>query len=179
MFFPSYIPGCMRGGTWLLLFAIVYLEPSTVQSINLRTFLNLSEQTMWGPGVWINHPIFTVVMNWPVYFIRFMLVFLNKVLPGTEWAGVGAKGCNSPHRSLSMTWSDWPDRGNKASLVAQTVKNLPANAVDLGSISGFRRSPGGGHDNPLQDFCLENPMDRGAWRATVHGVALLKWLSSR
>ena len=103
VFSPSYIPGCMRGGTWSLLFAIVYLEPSTVQSINLRPFLNFSKQTMWGPGVWINHPIFTVAMNWPVYFIRFMLVFLNKVLPGTEWAVVGAKGCNSPHRSLSMT----------------------------------------------------------------------------
>ena len=46
----------------------------------------------------------------------------------------------------------------------------------------FRRSPGGGHGNPLQHSCLENPMDRGAWWATVHGVAeswaRLKWLST-
>ena len=54
------------------------------------------------------------------------------------------------------------------------VKNLPVNAgdiKDLGSVSGLGRSPGGGHGNPLQYSCLENPMDRGAWRATVHRVA--------
>ena len=42
---------------------------------------------------------------------------------------------------------------------------------DVGSIPGLRRSPGEGNGNPLQYFCLENPMDRGAWQATVHGVA--------
>ena len=42
---------------------------------------------------------------------------------------------------------------------------------DVGSISGSGRSPGGGHGNPLQYYCLENPMDRGAWQAMVHGVA--------
>ena len=42
---------------------------------------------------------------------------------------------------------------------------------DLGSIPRFGRSPGKGHGNPLQYSCLENPIDRGAWRATVHGVA--------
>ena len=42
---------------------------------------------------------------------------------------------------------------------------------DLGSIPGLRRSPGERNGNPLQYFCLENPMDRGAWWATVHGVA--------
>ena len=54
------------------------------------------------------------------------------------------------------------------------IKNLPANpgdARDVGSILGLGRSPGGGHDNPLQYSCLENPMDRGAWMATVHKVA--------
>ena len=51
------------------------------------------------------------------------------------------------------------------------VKNLPANAGDAGSISGSRRSLGGGNGNPLQYSCLRNPMDRGAWRALVHGVA--------
>ena len=42
---------------------------------------------------------------------------------------------------------------------------------DTGLMPGLGRSPGGGHGNPLQYSCLENPMDRGAWRATVHGVA--------
>jgi len=54
------------------------------------------------------------------------------------------------------------------------VKNSPANAGDVGDtglIPGLGRSPGGGNGNPLQYSCLENCMDRGAWRAIVHGVA--------
>ena len=54
------------------------------------------------------------------------------------------------------------------------VKNPPANAGDIrdrGSILESGRSPGGGHGNPLQYSCLENPMDRGVWWATVHSVA--------
>ena len=53
------------------------------------------------------------------------------------------------------------------------VKNLPANARDvrdMGLIPGSGRSPGEGNGNPLQYSCLENPMDRGAWQAIVHGV---------
>ena len=59
-------------------------------------------------------------------------------------------------------------------LVALVVKNLPASEGDprdMGSIPGWGRSPGGGHGNSLQYSCLENPMDREAWWATVHGVA--------
>ena len=48
------------------------------------------------------------------------------------------------------------------------VKNPPANAGDAGLIPGLGRSPGGGNGSPLQYSYLENPMDRGAWRATVH-----------
>jgi len=58
-------------------------------------------------------------------------------------------------------------------LGAVVVKNLPANARDvrdLDFIPRSGRSPGGGHGNPLQYSCLENPTDRGAWQATVHGV---------
>ena len=61
-----------------------------------------------------------------------------------------------------------------ASLVAQMVKNLPANAGDTGSVPESERSPGHRnalHSNPLQYSCLENPTDRGASWATVHGVA--------
>ena len=50
------------------------------------------------------------------------------------------------------------------------VKNSPVNARDTGSIPGSGRSPGGGHGNPLQYSCLENPMDRGAWQPIVNGV---------
>ena len=56
-------------------------------------------------------------------------------------------------------------------LSESAVKHLPANAGDTGSIPGWGRSPGEGNGNPLQYSCLENPMDRGAWRATVQGVA--------
>ena len=49
-------------------------------------------------------------------------------------------------------------------------KESACNAGDLGSIPGSGRFPGGGHDNPFQHSCLENPMDREAWWATVHGV---------
>ena len=50
------------------------------------------------------------------------------------------------------------------------VTNLPANAGDTGSIPGWERFPGGENGNPLQYSFLGNPMDRGAWRATIHGV---------
>ena len=61
----------------------------------------------------------------------------------------------------------------EGSQVVLVVKNLPANAEDirdLGSIPGLGRFPGGGNGNPLKYSCLENPMDRGAWWATVHRV---------
>jgi len=51
------------------------------------------------------------------------------------------------------------------------VKNHPPNAGDVGSVPGSGRSPGEANGNPLQYSCLENPIDRGAWWATVHGVA--------
>ena len=57
--------------------------------------------------------------------------------------------------------------------MALGVKNQPANAGDVrdvGLISGLGRSPGGGHGNPLQYSCLENPTDRGVWWATAHRV---------
>ena len=50
------------------------------------------------------------------------------------------------------------------------VKNPPASEGVAGSIPGWGRSPGGGNGNPLQYSCLGNPVDRGAWRALVHGV---------
>ena len=71
------------------------------------------------------------------------------------------------------------------SQVVLVVKNPPANAGDIrdiGLIPELGRSPGGGHGNPLQYSCLEYPLDRGAWRATIHAVAKsrtwLNWLST-
>ena len=56
------------------------------------------------------------------------------------------------------------------SLVAQ-LKNPPANAGNIGSMPGSGKTPGEGNGNTLQYSCLENPMDRGAWHAPVHGIA--------
>ena len=61
--------------------------------------------------------------------------------------------------------------GLRTSMVAQMAKVSAYNEEDLGSIPGLGRSPGEGNGNPLQYSCLENPMDRGAWQAIVHGVA--------
>ena len=66
---------------------------------------------------------------------------------------------------------------SRPSLIAQSVKNMPANEGDPGSIHGLGRSPGEGNGNPLQYSCLENLMDRGAWWAKVHGVASQTQLS--
>ena len=60
-----------------------------------------------------------------------------------------------------------------ASQVMPVVKKLPASVGDIrdvGSVLGLGRVSGGGFGNPFEDSCLENPMDRGAWRAPVHGV---------
>ena len=51
------------------------------------------------------------------------------------------------------------------------IKNLPANAGDMGLIPGLERSPGEENGNPLQYSCLGNPVDKGAWQATVDEVA--------
>ena len=69
------------------------------------------------------------------------------------------------HKVLSLEvaiYQGFPD--------GSVVKDLPANAGDSSSISGLGRCPGVGNGNPLQYSCLENSMDRGTWRATVHGV---------
>ena len=59
-------------------------------------------------------------------------------------------------------------------------KESTCSAEDPGSIIGWGRSPGGGNGNPLQYSCLKNSMDRGAWRATVHGVSKSRtWLSEQ
>ena len=62
------------------------------------------------------------------------------------------------------------NKRSRAFLMAQMVKNLPALQEALGSILGLGRFLGGGNGNPFQYFCLENSMNRGTWRATVHGV---------
>ena len=67
-----------------------------------------------------------------------------------------------------------PARWNLPALL-QLLKPKPGvNAGDVSSIPGSGRSPGEGQGNPLQYFCLGNPMDRGTWRATVHGITKIR-----
>ena len=105
----------------------------------------------------------------------------NLLTPGTEPESPALQADSLPSESpgprrrqflMNIFWLIYPKL--RTSHVALVVKNPLASAGDkrdLGSIPGWRRSPGEGNGNPLQYSCLENPMDRGAWRATVHGVA--------
>ena len=78
------------------------------------------------------------------------------------------------HHQLNEYEFEQTLEGSGDSQVALVVRNPAVNVGDIrdsGSIPGSGRSPGGGHGNPLQCSCLENPMDRQAWQATVHRVA--------
>ena len=82
------------------------------------------------------------------------------------------KGMATTPVFLPCPTSPHQKRGSKkclTSLMARMVKRLAYNVGDLGSIPGLGRSSGEGNGTPLQYSCLENPMDRGAWWATVHG----------
>ena len=91
------------------------------------------------------------------YFISF--IFLRTViLVGMQWYLIADLMC------ISLLTN-----GGFAS--GSVVKNLPANAEEVGSVPGLRRSSGEGNGNLLQYSCLGNPMERGAWWATVNGIA--------
>ena len=94
---------------------------------------------------------------------------------GWQHRDIGKKaGRSRRQREMSLSEFAFPSVFQRASQVALVIKNPRADAGDArdaGSIPGLGRSLGGGHGNPLQYSCLENPMDRGAWWATVHGVA--------
>ena len=84
----------------------------------------------------------------------------------------GFKPCNENFTSHSWNISPLPGKQSHAEYANSGLvgKESACNAEDTSSIPGSRRSPGGGKGNPLQCSCLENPMDRGAWWATVRGV---------
>jgi len=85
-----------------------------------------------------------------------------------SFPGWGTKSLQAKKKEKRTTAALW------ASHVELMIKNPPANAEDVrnaGLISGSGRSPGEEHGNPLQYSCLENPMDRRAWQATVQGAA--------
>ena len=92
------------------------------------------------------------------------------------WMQQEVQGGSDGQESLEVQWSremgvSLELRKGRALLLAQSVKKLPAVRETWVRIPGLRRSLGGGHGKPLQYSCLENPMDRGTWWFTVHGVA--------
>ena len=98
-------------------------------------------------------------------------------VPGVGDGQASLTGC-SPwgyKESDTAEWLNWTElRHILASQVALVVKNMPDKAGDRrdeGSTPELGRSLGGGNSNPLQDSCLENPMDRGVWGTTVHNVS--------
>ena len=95
------------------------------------------------------------------------------VMDREAWHAAVHGVAKSQTRLNELNWTELKSR-EWASQVALVVKNSPANAGDIrdtGLIPVSGRSPGGGHGNPLQYSCLENPMDRGAWQGTVLRVA--------
>ena len=115
----------------------------------------------------------TMIFNWELWYSgklddasSFWYFLRPWDFPGKS-TGVGC------HRLLQLPRTNFISR---ASLVAQLVKNPPTmqesacHVGNLGPIPGSGRSPGEGNGNPLQNSCLRNPMNRGAWQAIVHGV---------
>ena len=91
-----------------------------------------------------------------------MLKFMESQRVGTTWQLNDSNMLlyRYVYKCVSVRASRWLSAGDNA-----------GDTEDAGSIPGLRRSPGGGNGNPLQGSCLENSMERGAWQATVHGVA--------
>ena len=83
-------------------------------------------------------------------------------------------GCGSKSSKMvlppGISHESWNLKGNVISSSSPVVKHSPVSAGDKGLIPRSRRSPGGGHGNVLQYSCLDNPMEKGAWQATVYGI---------
>ena len=104
-------------------------------------------------------------IRWPKYWSFSFNISLSNEHPGLisfrmDWLDLLAvHGTLKSHKSWGSRWLSGKESACNA-----------GDTGDLDSIHGWGRTPGGGHGNPLQDSCLENPMDRGAWRPTVHRV---------
>ena len=82
-------------------------------------------------------------------------------------------GCKGSEATRNINNAFGPGIASKCTVPHSSVgKESACNSGGLGLIPGLGRSPGEGNGNPLQYSCLENPTDRGAWRATVHGVTM-------
>ena len=136
-------------------------------------FFKVVSKKVCSPQVWMSNITWRLSKRPSIFWLLDGWASLN--FPSSA-LGLKSMGCES----VQCCWClRRLVSGSQASQLA-VVKNPLANAGDAGDeglIPGLGRSPGGGNGNPLQYSCLENPMDRGAWQATVHGVAESRTLS--
>ena len=107
-------------------------------------------------------------MHWSIWNKVKVMVF--RFVPEAHWRKRSSTELNprsSPGPGIRHVWVGSPTLSPRASLAAQMVKNLPAMQETRVQSLGWKDSPGGGHSNPLQYSCLENPIDRGASWAIV------------
>ena len=105
--------------------------------------------------------------------LQILLGYLNKLLPETKRRPLLSSANNEAKSEIESSFLEATTRPlNQSAFLRSSVGKASAcNAGDLGLIPGSGSSPGEGNGNPLQYSCLENPMDRGAWQSTVHGIA--------
>ena len=109
---------------------------------------------------WLYHVACEILVAWP------------GIKPKPSAVTTGSPNCWTVGKSLSVVlWGFFQRDFMRHIQGGSMVKNTPTNAGDVGSIPGLGRSPEEGNGNPLQYSCLGNPMGRGAWLATVLGVA--------
>ena len=127
------------------------------------------------------HPTKTIVFpiyspKGPLIFLKSHLLFLTSLSPSPSALFLSSHLFSLKFPLPPLTKMDISLMAFPPSSVS---KESTCNAEDLGSIPGSGRSSGEGNGNPLQSSCLENPMDRGAWRATVHGVTTVRHLKKK
>ena len=118
--------------------------------------------------------VFYLFVKWPIIYLDSLLL-MNSDFPGGSDGRVSAYNAGDPSSIPGLGRSPREGISHPSSILelpwCLDSKESACNVGDLGSIPGLGRSSGEGYGNPLQYSCLENPMDKGAWQGTVHGVA--------
>ena len=166
-------------------------DPGGLQSVgsqksDMTEQINLLPELCWGSISFFRRESHALI---PFYELHVTCIIVTDSLRNTDQGESGSCKLKAMSQAVTKLGSLSSCTEYKqyfsisATQMALAVKNLPAHTGDtrdVGSIPGSRPSPGGGHDNPLQYSCLENSVDRGGWRATVHGASKSwTWLSSQ